>query len=145
MKRIFPEVKFRPQTPSIDKRDRRRCNSRGTPSRPPPTSTISQWACSLEWRQAVTLQILVGKTCITFFPFSCEACSLCLVLWLCGIDAYVPGWQSSDGMGVITQPADAVEHWFGISFLKFHVAIWEGNRGPMLLWMKGWLVLCTEW
>ena len=28
--------------------------------------------------------ILVGKICITFFPFSCEACSLYLVLWFCG-------------------------------------------------------------
>ena len=64
-------------------RDRRRCNSRGIPLQPPTTMVISQWARSLEWRQAVMLHILVEKICITFFPFSCEACSLFLVLWLC--------------------------------------------------------------
>ena len=46
---------------------------------PPPSAR----AISLEWYLAVTLHILVGKNCITFFPFSCEACSLYLVLWLC--------------------------------------------------------------
>ena len=80
---IFPGVRLRPQTPSIDKRDRRRCNSLEMPSLPPPNRAISQWTCSLEWRHAMTLQILVGNICITFFPFSCEACSLYLVLWLC--------------------------------------------------------------
>ena len=54
------------------------------PPPPPPTGAINQWALSLEWRHTVTLHILVGKICITFFPFSCEACSLYLVLWLCG-------------------------------------------------------------
>ena len=49
---------------------------------PPSTRAISQWTRSLEWRQAVTLHTAFGKNCITFFPFSCEACSLYLVLWL---------------------------------------------------------------
>ena len=54
------------------KRDRRRCNSRGIPPQPPATKAISQWARSLEWRHAVTLHILVRKICITFFLFYCE-------------------------------------------------------------------------
>ena len=29
--------------------------------------------------------ISVGKNCITFFPLSCEACSLYLVLWVCSL------------------------------------------------------------
>ena len=89
MKRIFPAVKIRPQTPPIDKREigdaaipgERRIHT--SPSSPPQTNAISQWTRSLEWRHAVTLHILVGKICITWFPFSCEACSLYLVLWLC--------------------------------------------------------------
>ena len=53
-----------------------------SPSAPPPPQTraISQWAGSLEWRHALTLHTAVGKNCITFFPFSCEACALYLVL-----------------------------------------------------------------
>ena len=51
---------------------------------PPPTMAISQWARSLEFRHADTLHIAVGMNCTTFFPFSCEACSLYLVLGLCG-------------------------------------------------------------
>ena len=52
-------------------------------SPPSPTRAISQWARSLEWRHAVTMHTAVGKICITFFPFPCEACSLYLVLWFC--------------------------------------------------------------
>ena len=33
---------------------------------------ISQWESSLNWRHAVTLYILVGKICISFFLFYCE-------------------------------------------------------------------------
>ena len=65
------------------KRDRRRCNSRGIPPQPPATKSISQSARRPVWRHVVTLHILVGEICITFFPFSCEACFLYLVLWLC--------------------------------------------------------------
>ena len=46
----------------------------------------------------MTLHILVGKIRTTFFPFSCEACSLCLVLWLCAwispIFYHAPQWFS---------------------------------------------------
>ena len=59
--------------------DRRRCNSRGTqntyfslssPTSPPPP----QLARSLEWRHALTLHILVGKICITFFHYESVVC-----------------------------------------------------------------------
>ena len=52
---------------------------------PPVTMVISQWAPSLEWRQAVTLHILVGKICISFFLFYCEGMLSLVVLWLCGL------------------------------------------------------------
>ena len=52
---------------------------------PPVTMVISQWAPSLEWRQAVTLHILAGKICISFFLFSCEGMLSLVVLWLCGL------------------------------------------------------------
>ena len=65
-------------------RDRRRCNSRKIPPQPPATRAISQWECSLEWRHAVTLNILVGKICISFFLFYCEGMLSLVVLWLCG-------------------------------------------------------------
>ena len=92
MNKIFPSVKLRPQTPPIDKREigdaaipgERRIHTSLSAPPPPPTRAISQWARSLEWRHAVTLHTAVGKNCFTFFPFSCEACSLYLVLWLCG-------------------------------------------------------------
>ena len=80
MKRTFPAVKYHPQTPPIDKREigdaaipgeRRIHTSHWAPL--PPTRAISQWARSLEWRHAVTLHTAVGKNCITFYPFSCEA------------------------------------------------------------------------
>ena len=66
------------------KRDRRRCNSQGIPPQPLFTRAISQWARSLEWRHAVTLHILVGKICISFFLFYCEGMLSLVVLWLCG-------------------------------------------------------------
>ena len=83
MKRIFPTVKLRPQTPPIDKREigdaaiprERKIHA----SLPPPLQLgplATERAVSSD---AVTLHILVGKICITFFPFSCEACSLYLV------------------------------------------------------------------
>ena len=61
-------------------RDRRRCNS---PSAPHHYRAISQWASSLEWRHAVTLHILVGKICISFFLFYYEGMLSLIVLWLC--------------------------------------------------------------
>ena len=94
MKRIFPAVKLRPQTPPIDKREigdaaipgeHRIHTSPSAP--PPPTRAIGQWARSLEWRHAVTLHILVGKICITFFLFYCEGMLSLVVLWLCGYSA----------------------------------------------------------
>ena len=66
------------------KRDRRRYNSLGIPPHPPAAKAISQWARSLEWRHAVTLHILVGKICISFFLFYCEGMLSLVVLWLCG-------------------------------------------------------------
>ena len=63
------------------KRDKRRCNW-NSPSAPA-TRVISQWASSLEWRHAVTLHILVGKICISFFLFYCEGMLSLVVLWLC--------------------------------------------------------------
>ena len=90
-KKNFPAVKLRPQTPPIHKREIGDAAVPGNakniflPQQPPhPTRAISQWGHSLEWRHAVTLHTAVGKNCITFFSFSCEACSLYLVLWLCG-------------------------------------------------------------
>ena len=71
------------------KRDRRRCNSWGTQntyfSLPLLTRAIDQWARSLEWRHAVTLHILVGKICISFFLFFCEGMLSLVVLWLFGL------------------------------------------------------------
>ena len=56
------------------------------PPQPPATRAISQWASSLEWRHAVTLYVLVGKICISFFLFYCEGMlSLVVLLWLCGV------------------------------------------------------------
>ena len=66
------------------KRDRRRCSSWGIPPQPPATRVFSQWASSLEWRHAVTLHILVGKICISFFLFYCEGMLSLVVSWLCG-------------------------------------------------------------
>ena len=81
------------------KRDRRPYNFRGTqntyfspPPPPIPTRAINQWARCLEYRHAVTLHILVGKICITFFPFSYEACSFYLVLWLCALPTDLRFW-----------------------------------------------------
>ena len=67
------------------KRDRRRCNYRRIPPQPPATKFICQWASSLEWewRHAVTLHILVGKICFSFFLFCCEGMLSLVVLWLC--------------------------------------------------------------
>ena len=65
------------------KRDRRRCNSRGIPPQPSATRVISQRALSYVWRNAVTLHILVGKICISFFLFYCEGMLSLVVLWLC--------------------------------------------------------------
>ena len=92
MKRIFPAVELRPQTPPTDKREigdaaipgeRRIHTSPSAPPPPPPIEAISQWAHSLEWRHAVTLHILVGKICITFFLLYCEGMLSLVVLWLC--------------------------------------------------------------
>ena len=66
------------------KRDRRRCNSRGIPPQPPATRAISQWARSLEWRHAVTLPNLVENICSSFFLFYCEGMLSLVALWLCG-------------------------------------------------------------
>ena len=65
------------------KRVRRRCNYRGIPPQPSATRIISQWASSLEWCHAVTLHILVGKICISFFLFYSEGMLSLVVLWLC--------------------------------------------------------------
>ena len=96
----FPWREFSPPLSSAEKdcshrrkRDRKRCNYRGTQntyfslSAPPPPQTrpISQWTRSLNWRHAVKLHILIEKMCITFFPYSCEVCSLYQVLWLCAV------------------------------------------------------------
>ena len=64
-------------------RDRIRCNSRGILPQPLATRAISQWASNLEWRHAVTLHILVGKICISFFLFYWEGMPSLVVLWLC--------------------------------------------------------------
>ena len=53
------------------------------PLNPSATRAISQWASILEWRHAVTLHILVGKICISFFLFYCEGMLFLVVLWLC--------------------------------------------------------------
>ena len=45
---------------------------------------ISQWASSLEWRHAMTLHIMVGKICISFFLFYCEGMLSLVVSWFCG-------------------------------------------------------------
>ena len=65
------------------KRDRRRCNSRGIPPQPPTFRVISPWERNLEWRHAVTLHILVGKICISFFLLYFEGMLSLVVLWLC--------------------------------------------------------------
>ena len=87
----FPRRKAPPTDSSHgQKRDRRRCSSRGTQNTyfsfsPLNYRAMSQWARSLEWRHAVTLHSAVRKNCITFFPFYCEACSLYFIimtLWL---------------------------------------------------------------
>ena len=71
-------------------RNKSHCNSRVTQNTyfslstsPPPTRAISQWARSLEWRHAVTLHILVGKNCISYFLFYCEGMLFLVVLWHC--------------------------------------------------------------
>ena len=126
VKRIFPAVKLRPQTPPLDKKEigdaaipgERRIHILLPQTPNPSTRAINQWARSLEWHHAVTLHILVGKICITFFPFSCEACSLYLVLWLYDYISiliyddhppiyprssyqYLGGWNSTDLWGYI--------------------------------------------
>ena len=89
------------------KRDRRRCNSRGTQntyfslSPPPPTRAISQWASSLEWRHAVTLHILVGKICIIFFLFYCEGILSLVVLWPCGQITLPPNSSLASSSSVV--------------------------------------------
>ena len=77
--KLLPLTKERQETPQFPGTQ----NTYFTLSAPLPTRAISQWARSLEWRHAVTLHILVGKICITFFSFSSEASSLYLVFWLC--------------------------------------------------------------
>ena len=51
-----------------------------SPSAPCHYRAISQWATGLEWRHAVTLYILVGKICISFFLFYCEGMLSIVVL-----------------------------------------------------------------
>ena len=63
------------------KRDMRRCNSRGIPPQPPATRVISQWARSPAWHHAVTLHTAVGKICIIFFLFYCEGMLPLVLLW----------------------------------------------------------------
>ena len=53
---------------------------------------ISQWASSLEWRHAVTLHLLVGKICISFFLFYCEGMLSLVVLWHCDTRLPVNRW-----------------------------------------------------
>ena len=53
-------------------RDKRRCNSVSPSAPPPPPPPEWKKARSLEWRHAVTLHILVGRICLTFFLFYCE-------------------------------------------------------------------------
>ena len=65
------------------KRDRRRCNSWGILPQPHAFRVISQWACILEWRHAVTMHILVGKICISLFIFYCKGMLSLVALWLC--------------------------------------------------------------
>ena len=55
----------------------------GIPPQPSATRVISQWTRSLEWCHAVTLHILVGKICISFFLFYCEGMLPLVVLWHC--------------------------------------------------------------
>ena len=82
------------------KRDRRRCNSKGNSTSALVTKVISQWESSLEWRHAVTLHILVGKICISFFLFYCEGMLSLVVLWLCGVIWYavttITRWSGCD-------------------------------------------------
>ena len=68
------------------KRDRRRCNSRGIPPQPPPLANERAVSSNVEWASslAVTLHILVGKICISFFLFYCEGMLSLVVSWLCG-------------------------------------------------------------
>ena len=70
------------------KRNCKRYNSRGIPPQHPASRVISQWANSLEWRHTVTLHILVGKICISFFLFYCEGMLSLVVLWLCGAEMF---------------------------------------------------------
>ena len=53
------------------------------PSAPFPSNYIRPLANEFAVSSDVTLCSGVGKNCITFFPFSLEACFLSLVLWLC--------------------------------------------------------------
>ena len=74
--------------------DRRRCNSRWIPPQPPPLGALTKGgAVSSDvtlWRHAVTLHILVGKICISFFLFYCEGRLSLVVLWLCGTNTIIP-------------------------------------------------------
>ena len=80
MKRIFTDS----PSATIDEREIGDAVISGEfPLRPPTTRAISQWACSLDWRQAVTQHILVEKICISFFLFYCEGVLSLVVLWLC--------------------------------------------------------------
>ena len=146
MKIIFPAVKLRPQTPPIDKREiedaaipeeRRIQTSPSDPPPPPPNRAISQWARGLEWRHAGTLHILVGKICITFFPFSCEACSLYLVLWLCESDVHQVINQHRNNPVPIIRHGDPCSNWETITACKKNLN--PQTRGSM------WMLLFKYW
>ena len=139
MKRIFPAVKLRPQTPPIDKREigdavilgERRIHT--SPSAPVPlTRAISQWERSLEWRHAVTLYILVGKICITLFPFSCELFQWCPKNdFKKHIYVYVPYIQYILPISSNTCNIFRMKHspfLMKMRKVSFHVSMQEGNR-----------------
>ena len=88
MKRIFPAVKLRPQTPPIDEREigdaaiprERRIHTSPSASPPPPTRAICQWACSLEWR----CTFWSGKFASVSFYSIVKACSTSSIMTLWG-------------------------------------------------------------
>ena len=91
MKRIFPAVKLRLQTPLIDKREIGNAAIPGerriytSPSPPTPPHQLGSLANDHTVSSDVTLRrgtIWSGKFA-SLFPVSCEACSLYLVLCLC--------------------------------------------------------------
>ena len=133
MKRIFLGVKLRPQTPPIYKRE---IGDAAIPFPgnaeyillPQQTRAISQWTRSLEWRHAVTLQLL---------PFSYEACSLYLVLLLCWEYTQYKtrvAWCGTTEYPVSLPSICFLEMWFGgihgsyAGFSSRAVTLWSFHR-----------------